>query len=172
MLTFTVQISLMNISNQIAKHLHDVFFGGNWTSVNLREHLSGLSWQLATTRIYNLNSIAVLTYHINYFVEVQIDVLEGRPLDAHDKFSFDLPPINSQDNWDNLLERVWQNAEKCVFLIKQMPEEKVGKYFFAEKYGSWYRNLQGNIEHIHYHLGQIVVVKKILLQQGNTEQGI
>ena len=35
-------------------------------------------------------------------------------------------------------------------------------YFGNEKYGTYYENIQGVIEHLHYHLGQIVVVKKII----------
>ena len=27
----------MNLTQQIAKHIREVYFGGNWTSVNLKE---------------------------------------------------------------------------------------------------------------------------------------
>ncbi|MDQ1090003.1 hypothetical protein QE390_004607 [Siphonobacter sp. SORGH_AS 1065] len=43
-----------------------------------------------------------------------------------------------------------------------MPEEAWQKTFVDEKYGTYYRNLHGMIEHTHYHLGQIVLIKKIL----------
>jgi len=33
------------------------------------------------------------------------------------------------------------------------------------KYGNYFRNIVGVIEHIHYHLGQIVLIKKILVSQ-------
>ena len=35
------------------------------------------------------------------------------------------------------------------------------KEFFHEKYGNYYRNLHGVIEHAHYHLGQIALIKKM-----------
>jgi len=71
----------MHLPTQIAKHMNDVFFGGNWTSVNMREHLIGLTWQQATARIYDHNSIAALTFHINYFVVAQITCsLEGHSM--------------------------------------------------------------------------------------------
>ena len=31
-----------------------------------------------------------------------------------------------------------------------------------EKYGTYYRNFHGLIEHAHYHLGQIVLIKKLV----------
>ena len=58
----------MNISQQIAKHFKEVYFGGNWTDVNLKDSLKDISWQQATTKLYSFNTIAALVYHIDYYV--------------------------------------------------------------------------------------------------------
>ncbi|MFZ4632661.1 MAG: DUF1572 domain-containing protein [Saprospiraceae bacterium] len=154
----------MNLSKQIAKHIRDVYFGGNWTSSSLKEHLADVTWQQATTPVHALNTIATLVYHIHYFVGAVLPVLQGEPLNAHDKYSFDHPPIQSQEDWENFLNKTWVDAEKFASLIEALPEEKLGEVFVEEKYGNYYRNLHGIIEHAHYHLGQIVLIKKILLQ--------
>ncbi len=154
----------MNLTTQIAKQLREVHFGGNWTSVNLKENLADVTWQQATTKVYSFNTIATLVYHVNYYVSAVLKVLQGEPLDAKDKYSFDLPPILSQEDWEKLLDKTWTDAEKFAGLIEQLPESKLGETFWDEKYGNYYRNLHGIIEHIHYHLGQIVLLKKILLQ--------
>jgi len=52
-------------------------------------------------------------------------VLEGGPLDAHDKYRFDVPPIKSQEDWEKLLDKVWSDAEKFAGLIEQLPESKI-----------------------------------------------
>ena len=91
-----------------------------------------------------------------------MQVLQGEPLNAHDKYSFAHPPILSQKDWEKLLDKTWTNAENFATLIEQMPESKLGKIFSDEKYGNYYRNINGIIEHTHYHLGQIVLIKKIL----------
>ena len=88
--------------------------------------------------------------------------MEGGPLDAKDKFSFDLPPVQSQEDWDKLQHIVWTDAEKLATLIEKMTEEKLWQTFADEKYGTFYRNFLGVIEHTHYHLGQIVLLKKLL----------
>lgn len=155
----------MNLTGQIAKQFREVYFGGNWTSVNLKDSLAGLSWQQATTKVYSLNTIAALVYHMNYFVSATLKTLEGEPLDAHDKYSFDLPPIQSGQDWEKLLDKTWMDAEKFAGLVEQLPETKLWDDFSDNKYGNYYRNIHGIIEHNHYHLGQIVVVKKILLQR-------
>ena len=158
----------MNLTAQIAKHFKDVHFGGNWTSVNLKQTLADVTWQQATTKIYSLNTIATLVFHINYYVSAVLKVLQGGPLDAHDKYSFDLPPIQNQENWEKLLNKMWTEAEDFAILVEQLPESKLGETFFEEKYGNYYRNLHGIIEHTHYHLGQIVLIKKILLQSNES----
>jgi hypothetical protein len=157
----------MNLTGQIAKHLREVWFGGNWTSSNLKDNLADVTWQQATTQVYSLNTIAALVYHINYFVSAVLEVLQGEPLNAHDKYSFDLPPIRSQQDWQNLLDKTWTDAENFAGLVEQLPESKLWEDFSDNKYGNYYRNIQGIIEHTHYHLGQIVLVKKILLQPDN-----
>jgi hypothetical protein len=154
----------MNLTAQIAKHFRDVHFGKNWTSVNLKETLADITWQQATTKIYSLNTIATLVFHINYYVSAVTKVLQGEPLTAHDKYSFDLSPIQSQEDWENLLKKTWSDAENFARLIEQLPESKLAETFSDEKYGNYYRNIHGIIEHTHYHLGQIVLIKKILSQ--------
>ena len=153
----------MNLTKQIAKQFRDVYFGENWTAVNLKENLADVTWQQAITKVYSFNTIAVLVYHINYFVDAIMKVLQGGPLEAHDKYSFDHAPIASREDWEKLLNKIWEDAERCASLIKQMPENKLGETFSDEKYGNYYSNIHGVIEHTHYHLGQIVLIKKILL---------
>lgn len=154
----------MNLTAQIAKHLRDVHFGGNYTGVNLKEQLAEVSWQQATTKVYSFNTIATLVYHTHYYVDAVMKVLRGGPLDAKDTYSFDLPPIQSAEDWEKLLATTWADAEQFAGLIEQLPESKLAEPFLDGKYGTYFRNLQGIIEHTHYHLGQIVLIKKLLLQ--------
>lgn len=155
----------MNLSQQTAKHFREVFAGGNWTSVNLKETLTGIDWQQATTTVHSLNTIAALVYHIHYYVQAVLNVLNGNPLEASDKFSFDVPAIHSQEDWDQLVATTLSDAEQFAALVEQLPESRFKEVFVDEKYGSYHRNMYGIIEHTHYHLGQIVLIKKIL-QQG------
>lgn len=90
-------------------------------------------------------------------------VLEGEPLNASDKLSFDHPPVNSQEDWEYFQATIWKNAEEFAVLIESLPEEKLGQIFVEEKNGIYYRNLAGIIEHTHYHLGQIALIKKMIM---------
>jgi hypothetical protein len=158
----------MSLTKQIAKHFRDVHFGANWTSVNLKDSLAGVNMQQATTKVYSFNTIATLVYHMNYYVSVVLKVFQGEPLNASDKFSFELPPVQTQEEWERLLEKTWKDAEKFAGLIEQLPESKLWNDFSDNKYGNYYRNIHGITEHCHYHLGQIVLIKKILMAQFNV----
>ena len=155
----------MTHSQQIAKHFKEVHFGGNWTCSNLKEHLSDVTWIQATTKVHSCNTIATLAFHINYYVVAIIKVLQGDDLNASDKLSFDHPPINNQSDWDQLVNKFWQDAELFTSLLDQLPDEKLWEIFANEKYGIYFRNLLGLNEHTHYHLGQIVLIKKLVLMQ-------
>ena len=137
----------------------------NWTASNLKDHLKDVTWQQATTQVYSLNTIASLVFHVNYYVSAILKVLQGEPLNAHDKYSFDLPPIKTQEDWQKLLDKTFTDAENFASLVEQLPETKLGEDFSDTKYGNYYRNLHGVIEHTHYHLGQIVLIKKILTEK-------
>jgi hypothetical protein len=157
----------MNVTAQIAKQFRAVYFGGNWTAVNLKEVLADVTWQQATTQVYSFNTIATLLYHTNYYISAVSKVLQGEPLNASDKYSFDRPPVCSEEDWKNLLNKTWTDAESFAGLMEQLSEHKLEEIFVDEKYGTYYRNLHGIIEHTHYHLGQIVLIKKILMQTTN-----
>lgn len=155
----------MNLSAQIAKHFREIYFGGNWTVSCMRETLSDVNWNEATAKVHSFNTIATLVFHTNYFVAAVLKVLQGGELDANDKFSFDHPPIHSAEDWEKMLHKSWEEAEQVAALIEKLPEEKFGELFVREKYGNYYRNLHGIIEHTHYHLGQIVVIKKLIREK-------
>ena len=154
----------MSITKQIANHLREIHFGGNWSVSNLKDILADITWQQATQQVDDLNSIATLTYHSTYFVTSLLTVLEGKALNSKDVESFQLPKTETRQDWDQLLEKAWQNAENAADLIDQLPDSKLLEDFDDGKYGNYYRNIIGIIEHMHYHLGQIVLIKKILKQ--------
>lgn len=152
------------LSTHLAKQIREVHIDGNWATSNLKEILAEVTWQQATTRVGTLNTIAALTFHINYYVEALLGVLQGRPLTAKDAYSFDLPDITSQEAWESLVTKSLADGEEFSRLIETLPDEKMWETFVDEKYGNYYRNLQGLLEHTQYHLGQIALVKKMLVE--------
>ena len=157
---------LENSRVQLANRFREVILNGVWiANTNLQKQTTSLSWKQATTKIGSLNTIAILTFHINYYISGMLNVFEGGSLDIRDKYSFDATPIESQKDWEELLNTTWNNAEKFASHIEHMPDSKLDEVFVDEKYGTYRRNIEGMIEHSYYHLGQVSLIKKMILKQ-------
>jgi len=155
----------MELSKNIAKQLRAVYNGGAWSGPDLKQQLDGVTWQQATCQVYGLNTIATLVFHMNYYVAGVIEFLHGKPLEIRDKFSFNHPRIDSQEAWDKFIATVYEDCEQLAVAIEAVPMAKMEDVFYEERYGNYYRNFTGIIEHFHYHLGQITIMKKIIQQQ-------
>ncbi|RZM30200.1 MAG: DinB family protein [Pedobacter sp.] len=152
----------MKLNEEVAKHFRDVYSGDNWTSVNLQDTLHGITWEQANTKIRDLHTIAELLFHINYYVDVVLKRLKGEPLVASDTLSFTLPPIENEHDWQLLIDKVASDAEAFTDEIRKIADHDFEKNIADPKYGSYYRNIHGIVEHNHYHLGQIVLLKKLI----------
>ena len=153
----------MENTKQIAKRFREVILNGTWVAnTNFKDQLSNLDWKIATTEIKSLNTIAILAQHIHYYINGINQVFNGGTLDIRDQFSFDFPAMQSQEDWETFLSRFWSDAETFAAMIEQMPDEKLKQVFVDEKYGTYQRNIDGMIEHSYYHLGQIVLLKKMI----------
>lgn len=155
----------MENSSQLATRFREVLLSGKWiANTNYKDQLSKLSWQQATKKIGSLNTIAALSYHINYYLKGVLDVYGGGPLEIRDKYSFDLLPISSGEQWELLVKDLLNNAELFANHLEQMSDEKLEEIFVDEKYGTYRRNIEGTIEHAYYHLGQISLLRKLVLE--------
>ena len=92
--------------------------------------------------------------------------MEEKPRTHTHEKSVTEPEIHSEADWQALLDRMWNNGDRFAAMIEEFPEEKLWEVFMAEQYGNGFRNIAGVIEHNHYHLGQIVVVKKLITASG------
>lgn len=153
----------MTTTQQISTQLIQFYAEENWTGVNFKNTLSGITWQHAVTKVYDFNTIAALVFHINFYVVAILQVLEGEEITANDKFSFDVPDIHSEREWSQLLDKTYRDGQRLAGLISYLPEEQLKSIFTDNRHGTYYRNIHGVIEHAYYHLGQIVLIKKILL---------
>ena len=155
----------MNKTNEIANRLREVFINGRWiANTNYIEQIQNLTWQQAVQKVHNLNTIAALTYHINYYLDGILKAFETGKLQISDKYSYNLPPITSDEEWSNLVKEFLSNSEKFADKVEQLGDDILDKPFIDEKYGTYLRNIEGVIEHSYYHLGQIVLISKIIRQ--------
>lgn len=156
----------MTLTESLSNRAKEVLINGKWiANTNFKEQISRVNWEQAIQLIEGLNSIALLTYHINYYLQGLNKVFSEGVLDISDKYSFDMPPIKSESDWLHLVDTFILNAELFVANVEKMNEEKLFQNFVKIEYGNYLRNIEGVIEHSYYHLGQMVLIKKMITNQ-------
>ncbi len=156
----------MKQSTILANRLREVLLNGTWiANTNFKEQITAVTWEQANQSVANLNSIALLTFHINYYLKGILNVFNGGALEIRDKYSFDMPEIKTEHDWKSLADEFLSNAEKFADKVEQMEDQIFDQRFVDEKYGTYLRNIDGVIEHCYYHLGQVSIIRKMILQQ-------
>lgn len=154
----------MGRTHDLASRLTEVLLSGRWiANTNFKSQIESVTWRQATEKIGSLNTIASLTFHVNYYLAGIINVFQGGGLEIRDKYSFDIPPIESESDWNRLIVEFITNAEVFVSEVLKLADSKLDESFVDDKYGTYLRNIEGVIEHSYYHLGQISLIKKMLI---------
>lgn len=153
----------MNTSNTLAQRLEEVLLSGKWIAhTNVQEQLMQTDFSEATQQCGRSNTIGQLAFHLLYYLEGLQRVIDGGPLDIKDRESFNMPAMLSSSDWDALRKRFLQAASQFVQSVEKMDDERLYSDFVEARYGTWQRNLEGVIEHSYYHLGQMVMLRKLI----------
>lgn len=153
----------MKNAQQLANRFREVLLNGTWVAnTNYKDQLENLPLQIANKKVGNLNTIAILAQHIHYYIKGVSVVFKGGALEIRDAYSFDFQPMTSENEWKSFLDTFFNDAEAFATLVEQLSQNNLNDDFTDKKYGTFQRNIEGMIEHCYYHLGQIVVLRKMI----------
>lgn len=152
----------MPTAHAIARHYRTFASGGNATGVNLRDTLRGITLARANAKIGDHNPIATLVFHMQYYTGGILAVLRGGELVIRDAYSFDAPAFTTEEQWQTFVAQVLAQAEAFATAVEALTTEQLEGTFVKPAYGTVYDNLTGNLEHQHYHLGQVALLKKLV----------
>jgi uncharacterized damage-inducible protein DinB len=156
------------MSIYLANRLREVLLNGIFiANTNFKAQIENTTFEEATHQIADLNTIALLTFHINYYLQGVNEVFEGRDLTIKDQFSFDMPSLQNENDWTQLKQMFLNQAERFIQHVEQITDDQLNQPFVNEKYGTLQRNIDAMIEHSYYHLGQIVLIRKLI--KGNSK---
>lgn len=152
----------MKVTEQIAQHLLDVHNGDNWTDVNIANTLKGITWQEADRKAsFSPNTIAMLLHHISFWNRIVAQRGQGIEPVIPPSNGMDVPAIESEEAWNELKKDNLLSAHELATIIENFDEDDLHVPILP-RHSSAYKNFQGQVEHVHYHLGQIVMIKKYL----------
>ncbi|PSL21480.1 DinB family protein [Chitinophaga ginsengisoli] len=156
----------MNILTQISTHLLDTLEGENWTDINVMDSLKDVTVQEATLKTKaSPNTIASLVNHLIYWNRVMIQRINGIKVNIPDVNGFDVPNLTSEQDWTNLKNELVTSTYELANAIRTVDENRLEEPILPD-HSAIYKSLHGMVEHLHYHLGQIVILKK-LIKAGN-----
>ena len=152
----------MQTSQQLANRFREVLLNGTFiANTNYKDQLENLRLEIALKKVGDLNTISIVAKHIHYYIKGVSSVFKGGALGIKDAYSFDFSPMTSETEWKDFLKTFFKDAEAFATLVEKIPENKLNDAFTDKKYGTYQRNIDAMIEHCYYHLGQIVLIKKL-----------
>ena len=153
----------MENNRELAKRFSDVILNNSWVANNsYKNQLTDLPLEVVLFKYQSLHNIAALAQHVHYYIAGILNVFNGENLDIKDIYSFDFPPINTIEQWHTFLAVFWTDAASFTQKLEEMGEDTLNSIFVKKEYGTYHFNINTLLEHSYYHLGQIVLIKKLI----------
>ena len=153
----------MENNRELAKRFSDVILNNSWVANNsYKNQLTDLPLEVVLFKYQSLHNIAALAQHVHYYIAGILSVFNGGNLDIKDIYSFDFPPINTIEQWHSFLAVFWTDAASFTQKLEEMDKNTLNSIFVKKEYGTYHFNINTLIEHSYYHLGQIVLIKKLI----------
>lgn len=150
----------MKIAALVAQHVAEVVHG-NWTDIYLDDVIADVTFDEAMALPAGItNSIAMLLNHLGLYNNVVSARLDGENPAVNDANGFDVV-VNNDAEWQQLKANVIAGFNMLAAKAKELPDEKLWQLTPAG-HSTFYKTLHGISEHAHYHLGQIVLLKKMI----------
>lgn len=160
----------MQTSAAIALQMKEVYEGGNWSEVDLAATLADITWAEANIITpVSVNSIAAILFHLQFYNNVVKDRLAGISTAIPDANGFDVPKLKNAADWKLLQQNSLASAHALMEMVSALPEEKLFEALTSNGV-TVYKTLHGVVEHAYYHLGQIVMLKKIIRTKLRIEE--
>ncbi len=153
-------------SLRILKLFSDQYHGKPWTEVRLIDILNGISAQMAAEKpISNANNIWQLVQHITAWRENVLRKMNGEKLQTPSDNYLSRPDDTSEEAWKNLLDKLEQSEKQWEAFLINITDEKISEpYLPSNGEFTIYEVIQGLLHHDAYHFGQILMLKKLLMQ--------
>ena len=149
-------------TNRIADQLQYAYAGPAWHGDHITKVLDGISVDQLSNKLDNSHSMAEIIEHMIAWRVFAIKNLIGEAYHIEESGPLNFPKSETlgEAYWADLKARLASNQEELLALIRSQSDEKLQETIKGRKY-SYYILLHGIIQHDLYHLGQIVLLKKM-----------
>ncbi|WP_338782390.1 DinB family protein [Metabacillus sp. FJAT-52054] len=144
----------------MADQQEKAFKGSAWHGPSLLEALEDVDFAKAYKHpLPGAHSIWEIVLHVASTNETVTKRLHGAPATMTPEE--DWPSIETADagSWQAALDRLSQSHEKLIEALKTVSEDRLDDPII-EEFSPVYITVHGNIQHVIYHAGQIMLLKK------------
>lgn len=147
---------------RITKLLDDIYEGSPWIDVNLTATLKKLSAVQAAKKVApQWNTIWEIVNHlINWRLNVLQRIQDKTIASPADNYFAPVSDI-SEKAWLNTLDKLEDSQEQWRLVLKKFKKKDLEKTYPTNGM-SYYDHIQGIVQHDAYHLGQIVLLAKVV----------
>ena len=152
----------MNEAQRIQALFTDLYHGHPWIDVTLEDTLSRITAEQANQRpLKNGNTIWEIVNHIIAWRENVLKRVQGEVLETPSNNYIEKVEDVSGEAWQQTLESLETTQKQWLYFLSTFPEADFEKEYSVNKH-SYYKHIHGIIQHDAYHLGQIVLLVKMV----------
>ena len=138
----------------------DLYDGSPWIDVNIYHTVADIDAPVAAIKHEPFNSIWQMVFHIVAWRETVLQRLKGNNIPSPENNFFVIPTDTSEKAWTELQERLSASQSHINAYLKNDVEGLYEKPLNSQF--TRFELINGLLQHDCYHLGQIVLVKKLL----------
>lgn len=152
----------MKETERIIKLFGDLYNGDPWIDVTVTGTLKNISAQQAAKRpIPGCNSIWEI---VNHLISWRLNVLErvqGKVIQTPSDNYFTRISDSTDSAWKDTLNRLDESQQQWISFLHSFREGDFSKIYPNNKM-TYYEHIHGIVQHDAYHLGQLVLLSKLV----------
>ncbi|WP_173966353.1 DinB family protein [Flavobacterium collinsii] len=152
----------MSESKRISNLYQSIYNGNPWLEVNMINTLHNVSAAQAYKKVNpNLNTIWEIINHLIQWRRNILKRVQGETIITPDHNYF-VPVLDSSEAaWEQSLQNLEKSQELWNAFFEDFDDNDLSKIYTNNGH-TYYEHIHGIIQHDVYHLGQIVILKKLL----------
>jgi len=149
-------------SKRISNLYQSIYNGNPWLEVNLANTLNDVTAEQAYRKINpNLNTIWEIVNHLIQWRRNILRRVQGETITTPDHNYF-VPVLDpSEAAWHQSLQNLGKSQDQWNTFLTYFDDGDFEKIYINNNH-TYYEHIHGIIQHDVYHLGQIVLLKKLL----------
>ncbi len=151
----------MDELTRLRKLFTDHYDGNPWLDINIVDTLNELTASQAARTIGDHNSIWQIVRHIVAWRETNLARIQGEMVPAPPNNFIEEIHDTSDAAWEKLLKRL-ERSQQMILAYFEKADTATFNNIYQPNQHSFYEHLQGILQHDAYHLGQIVLLKKLI----------